>query len=94
MEYVKYNFGYMYSYSERPEHWQEEKWKMTLPETKTKITGNCRFTTKHAWFRSEFIGQTVEVLVEKVSKNKRIFRKKFTKYYRGFQKKIIKLGLL
>jgi tRNA-2-methylthio-N6-dimethylallyladenosine synthase len=23
MEYVKYNFGYMYSYSERPEHWQK-----------------------------------------------------------------------
>jgi tRNA-2-methylthio-N6-dimethylallyladenosine synthase len=24
MEYVKYNFGYMYSYSNVREHWQEE----------------------------------------------------------------------
>jgi tRNA-2-methylthio-N6-dimethylallyladenosine synthase len=26
----------MYSYSERPEHWQEEKWKMTPEETKAR----------------------------------------------------------
>jgi tRNA-2-methylthio-N6-dimethylallyladenosine synthase len=33
---------------------------------KLEITRNCRLNKKHAWSRSEeFIGQTVEVLVEK-----------------------------
>jgi hypothetical protein len=31
MEYVRYNFGYMYSYLKDLEHWQEEKWKTMLP---------------------------------------------------------------
>jgi tRNA-2-methylthio-N6-dimethylallyladenosine synthase len=38
-------------------------------QVKARITRNCRLAAKHAWSRSEeFIGQTVEVLVEKVSK--------------------------
>jgi tRNA-2-methylthio-N6-dimethylallyladenosine synthase len=62
----------MYSYSERPGTLAGRKWMMMLlmrNKSKT-FTRNCRLTTKHAWSRSEeFIGQTVEVLVEKVSKN-------------------------
>jgi tRNA-2-methylthio-N6-dimethylallyladenosine synthase len=32
MEYVKYNFGYMYSYSERPGTLAGAKWKMMYPK--------------------------------------------------------------
>jgi hypothetical protein len=47
MEYVKYNFGYMYSYSERPGTLAGRKWKMMYPKkSKHKITGNCRLATK------------------------------------------------
>ena len=71
MEYVKYNFGYMYSYSERPGTLAGRK--MTddvLEETKARrLQEIVDLQKKHAWIRSdEFIGKTVEVLVEKLSK--------------------------
>ena len=71
MEYVKYNFGYMYSYSERPGTLAGRK--MTddvLEETKARrLQEIVDLQQKHAWIRSdEFIGKTVEVLVEKLSK--------------------------
>ena len=71
MNYVKYNFGYMYSYSERPGTLAGRKMKdNVLEETKARrLQEIVDLQQKHAWFRSEeFIGQTVEVLVEKVSK--------------------------
>lgn len=71
MEYVKYNFGYMYSYSERPGTLAGRKMDDDVPEeTKARrLQEIVDLQQKHAWFRSEeFIGQTVEVLVEKVSK--------------------------
>ncbi|MGO4904494.1 tRNA (N6-isopentenyl adenosine(37)-C2)-methylthiotransferase MiaB [Flavobacterium sp. W20_MBD1_R3] len=71
MEYVKYNFGYMYSYSERPGTLAGRKMEDDVPEqTKARrLQEIVDLQQKHAWFRSEeFIGQTVEVLVEKVSK--------------------------
>ena len=71
MEYVKYNFGYMYSYSERPGTLAGRKMEDDVPEeTKARrLKEIVDLQQKHAWFRSEqFIGQTVEVLVEKVSK--------------------------
>ncbi len=71
MNYVKYNFGYMYSYSERPGTLAGRKMKDdVLEETKARrLQEIVDLQQKHAWFRSEeFIGQTVEVLVEKVSK--------------------------
>jgi tRNA-2-methylthio-N6-dimethylallyladenosine synthase len=57
--------------TERPGTLAEERWMMMLlKKQKPDACKNCRLTTKHAWSRSEeFIGQTVEVLVEKVSKN-------------------------
>ena len=71
MDYVKYNFGYMYSYSERPGTLAGRKMEDDVPE-KTKarrLQEIVDLQQKHAWQRSEeFIGQTVEVLVEKVSK--------------------------
>ncbi|MBB1194930.1 tRNA (N6-isopentenyl adenosine(37)-C2)-methylthiotransferase MiaB [Flavobacterium sp. SOK18b] len=71
MEYVKYNFGYMYSYSERPGTLAGRKMEDDVnDETKARrLQEIVDLQQKHAWFRSEeFIGQTVEVLVEKVSK--------------------------
>ncbi|MGE6353301.1 tRNA (N6-isopentenyl adenosine(37)-C2)-methylthiotransferase MiaB [Flavobacterium sp. NPDC079362] len=71
MEYVKYNFGYMYSYSERPGTLAGRKMEDDVTdETKARrLQEIVDLQQKHAWFRSEeFVGQIVEVLVEKVSK--------------------------
>lgn len=71
MEYVKYNFGYMYSYSERPGTLAGRKMDDDVAEEikARRLQEIVDLQQKHAWYRSEeFIGQTVEVLVEKVSK--------------------------
>jgi tRNA-2-methylthio-N6-dimethylallyladenosine synthase len=71
MDYVKYNFGYMYSYSERPGTLAGRKMDDDVSEeTKARrLQEIVDLQQKHAWLRSEeFIGKTVEVLVEKVSK--------------------------
>jgi len=71
MDYVKYNFGYMYSYSERPGTLAGRKMKDDVSEeVKAKrLQEIVDLQQKHAWLRSqEFVGQTVEVLVEKISK--------------------------
>jgi tRNA A37 methylthiotransferase MiaB len=47
MEYVKYNFGYMYSYSERPGTLAGKKMEDDVSKTKAQITRNCRLATKH-----------------------------------------------
>ncbi|MBY0487368.1 MAG: tRNA (N6-isopentenyl adenosine(37)-C2)-methylthiotransferase MiaB [Flavobacteriaceae bacterium] len=71
MEYVKYSFGYMYSYSERPGTLAGRKMDDDVPEeTKARrLQEIVDLQQKHAWQRSEeFIGKTVEVLIEKLSK--------------------------
>ncbi len=71
MDYVKYNFGYMYSYSERPGTLAGRKMEDDVTEeTKARrLQEIVDLQQKHAWQRSEeFIGQTVQVLVEKISK--------------------------
>jgi tRNA-2-methylthio-N6-dimethylallyladenosine synthase len=71
MEYVKYNFGYMYSYSERPGTLAGRKMEDDVTENikARRLQEIVDLQQKHAWLRSEqFIGQTVEVLVEKISK--------------------------
>ena len=71
MEYVKYSFGYMYSYSERPGTLAGRKMDDdVLEEVKARrLQEIVDLQQKHAWQRSEeFIGKTVEVLVEKLSK--------------------------
>ena len=71
MEYVKYNFGYMYSYSERPGTLAGRKMEDDVSEEikARRLQEIVDLQQKHSWFRSEeFIGKTVEVLVEKVSK--------------------------
>ena len=71
MEYVKYNFGYMYSYSERPGTLAGRKMKDDVSDEikARRLQEIVDLQQKHAWQRSEeFIGKTVEVLVEKLSK--------------------------
>ena len=71
MEAVKYSFGYMYSYSERPGTLAERKMDDDVPEeTKARrLQEVVDLQRKHGLERTqEFVGKTVEVLVEKVSK--------------------------
>jgi tRNA-2-methylthio-N6-dimethylallyladenosine synthase len=71
MDYVKYSFGYMYSYSERPGTLAGRKMEDDVPEeTKARrLQEIVDLQQAHARYRTEqYIGQTVEVLVEKVSK--------------------------
>ena len=71
MEAVKYSFGYMYAYSERPGTLAGRKMEDdVLEETKQRrLQEIVDLQRKHGLERTqEFIGKTVEVLVEKVSK--------------------------
>ncbi len=71
MDYVKYSFGYMYSYSERPGTLAGRKMEDDVPEeTKARrLQEIVDLQRIHSAFRTqEFLGQTLEVLVEKTSK--------------------------
>jgi tRNA-2-methylthio-N6-dimethylallyladenosine synthase len=71
MEHVKYSFGYMYAYSERPGTLAERKMEDDVPETTKlrRLQEIVDLQRKHSAHRTqEFLGQTVEVLIEKESK--------------------------
>jgi len=71
MDTVKYSFGYMYAYSERPGTMAERKLKDDVPfETKKRrLAEVVEHQRAHGLYRTEqFIHQTVEVLIEKESK--------------------------
>ena len=71
MEKVKYSFGYMFKYSERPGTLAAKKLDDNVDEkTKSRrLSEIVALQQKHSLFRSkEFIGKTVEVLIEKESK--------------------------
>ncbi|MDI1257233.1 MAG: tRNA (N6-isopentenyl adenosine(37)-C2)-methylthiotransferase MiaB [Flavobacterium sp.] len=71
MEYVKYSFGYMYAYSERPGTLAGRKMEDDVPEpTKLRrLQEIVDLQRKHSGFRTqEFVGKTMEVLIEKASK--------------------------
>lgn len=71
MEYVKYSFGYMYAYSERPGTLAERKMDDDVgEETKQRrLQEIVDLQRKHSGIRTqEFVGEIVEVLVEKTSK--------------------------
>jgi tRNA-2-methylthio-N6-dimethylallyladenosine synthase len=71
MEYVKYNFGYMFAYSERPGTLAERKMEDDVPEEtkQRRLQEIVDLQQKHSLLSSQaFIGQTVEVLVDKISK--------------------------
>ena len=71
MELVKYSFGYMFKYSERPGTPAAKKLEGNIDEkTKSRrLSEIVELQQKHSLYRSkEFIGKTVEVLIEKESK--------------------------
>ncbi|MCH4822150.1 tRNA (N6-isopentenyl adenosine(37)-C2)-methylthiotransferase MiaB [Gramella lutea] len=71
MEYVQYDFGYMFAYSERPGTLAERKLEDDVPEMvkKRRLQEIVDLQQKHSKLRTErFLGQTVEVLIEKESK--------------------------
>ncbi|MFD2517815.1 tRNA (N6-isopentenyl adenosine(37)-C2)-methylthiotransferase MiaB [Salinimicrobium flavum] len=71
MEYVKYDFGFMFAYSERPGTMAARKLEDDVPEEvkKRRLTEIVNLQQKHSHFRTQqFVGKTVEVLIEKESK--------------------------
>tara|TARA_Y100000385_G_C12656883_1_gene451998 strand:+ start:44 stop:406 length:363 start_codon:yes stop_codon:yes gene_type:complete len=71
MEIVKYDFGYMFSYSERPNTQAQRKLNDDVPtETKKRrLQEIIDLQMKHSYIRNkEQIGKTHKVLVEGVSK--------------------------
>lgn len=71
MEHVIYHFGYMFAYSERPGTLAERKMNDDVPEAvkKRRLAEIVALQQKHSQYRTEqFLGKTVEVLIEKSSK--------------------------
>ena len=71
MEEVKYSFGYMYAYSERPGTLAGRKMIDDVPEDVKlrRLQEIVALQRSHSLFRTqEFVGKTMEVLIEKISK--------------------------
>ena len=71
MDYVKYDFGFMFAYSERPGTLAERKMEDDVPQDvkKRRLTEIIEKQQEHSRYRTEaFLGQTVCVLIEKESK--------------------------
>ena len=71
MEYVKYDFGFMFAYSERPGTLAGRKMEDDVPEDtkKRRLNEIIALQQKHALYRTEqHLGKIEEVLIEKASK--------------------------
>lgn len=71
MAYVKYNFGYMFTYSERPGTMAERKMDDDVPEDikKRRLAEIVQLQREHSEIRTkEYLNSTVEVLIERESK--------------------------
>ncbi|MCH4553132.1 tRNA (N6-isopentenyl adenosine(37)-C2)-methylthiotransferase MiaB [Aestuariibaculum lutulentum] len=71
MEYVKYDFGFMFAYSERPGTLAERKMEDDIPEDtkKRRLQEIIELQQEHSFYRTkEHLGKVEEVLVEKLSK--------------------------
>ena len=71
MDYVKYDFGFMFMYSERPGTPAAKKLEDNIPENvkKIRLQEIVKRQQQHSLYRTQrFVGQTVEVLIEKESK--------------------------
>ncbi|WP_025663349.1 tRNA (N6-isopentenyl adenosine(37)-C2)-methylthiotransferase MiaB [Aquimarina megaterium] len=71
LEYIKYEHGYMYAYSERPGTLAERKLEDDVPEDvkKRRLAEVIALQRTHCAYRHQsYIGQTFEVLIEKESK--------------------------
>ena len=71
MEYVKYDFGFMFAYSERPGTLAERKMEDDIPEAtkKRRLTEIIELQQEHSHYRTQqHLGKTAEVLIEGTSK--------------------------
>ncbi|GAB1307738.1 tRNA (N6-isopentenyl adenosine(37)-C2)-methylthiotransferase MiaB [Urechidicola sp. KH5] len=71
MEYVKYDFGFMFAYSERPGTPAAKKMPDDVPMDvkKRRLNEIIQLQQAHGYFRTkQFVGKTVEVLIEGTSK--------------------------
>ncbi len=71
MDYVKYDYGFMFAYSERPGTLAARKLVDDVPEEvkKRRLAEIVEKQREHSLFRTkQFLGKTVEVLIEKESK--------------------------
>jgi len=71
LDYVKYDYGFMYSYSERPGTMAAKKIKDDVPEKikQRRLSEIIAKQREHSQYRTtEYIGKTLCVLVEKTSK--------------------------
>ena len=71
MEYVKYDFGFMFMYSERPGTQAAKKLDDNIPMDvkKRRLKEIVALQQQHGLYRTQqFVGKTVEVLIEKESK--------------------------
>jgi tRNA-2-methylthio-N6-dimethylallyladenosine synthase len=71
LEYVKYDFGYMYAYSERPGTLAGRKMDDDIPEKtkKRRLSEIIALQRQHCQFRTEkHVGKVQEVLIEGTSK--------------------------
>lgn len=71
MEYVKYDYGFMFAYSERPGTMAARKLVDDVPEEvkSRRLAEIVALQRKHSLYRTQqFLGKTVEVLIEKESK--------------------------
>ena len=76
MNKVKYNYGFMFYYSERPGTLAAKKMEdnVSLKIKKQRLSEIIEIQQKHSFFRTkEFIGKNVEVLIEKTSKKSNDF---------------------
>ncbi|WBL25204.1 tRNA (N6-isopentenyl adenosine(37)-C2)-methylthiotransferase MiaB [Zunongwangia sp. HGR-M22] len=71
MKYVKYDFGFMFAYSERPGTMAARKFEDDVPHDikKRRLSEIVALQQEHSRYRTQqFLGKTVEVLIEKSSK--------------------------
>ena len=71
MEYVKYDFGFMFAYSERPGTMAARKMEDDIPEDvkKRRLNEIIQLQQKHGLYRTQqHLGKIEEVLIEKASK--------------------------
>lgn len=71
MEYVKYDFGFMFAYSERPGTLAEKKMEDDVPLVikKRRLAEIINLQQEHSLYHMEqFVGKTVEILIEGNSK--------------------------
>jgi tRNA-2-methylthio-N6-dimethylallyladenosine synthase len=76
MNEVKYDFGYMFKYSERPGTLAAKKFQDNIPEKikKNRLQEIIDLQQEHSKLRTEqYIGKVVEVLIEKESKKSNLY---------------------